>query len=414
VKKSLRVLFLAGLLLTFAFSFTPLADGGLTLTDEITVIVASPTAPSLLSPENGTTTDTLTPTFDWFDVAGAGSYTLEVATDKNFSNIILTKSTIESAATLSETEKLSYGTHYYWRVKGTGDFGSGDWSSIWSFTAKLAVPKVTSFEIAAGATYTNSTGVQLTITARNAAEMSFSNDGVVWGEWEPFQASKSYALSTGDAPKNVYIRVKDNVGDISQTVVGSITLDQTPPTTTYSLSGDLGVDGFKDMVVVTLTGTDATSGVESTKYRIDNGEWRTGITFVISGEGWHTVKYYSADAAGNTEGTKKFELKVYTPTLIPSLLSQAWWALLSIAATSGVVSVFVARRVRLASRLKQIGRKKAELLKLKRRAEMGYFHEGTISRDSYRALIEDYERRKAKLENEQSLLQAKFKRKRKE
>lgn len=403
VKKSLGVL-LAGLFLTFTLSFTPPADA----------TPNSPsTAPSLVSPENGTTIDTLTPRFDWSDVTGAESYTLEVATDKNFSNIVLTKSAIESTATLSETEKLSYGTHYYWRVRGTGDFGTGDWSSTWSFTAKLAVPEVTSFEIAAGATYTNSTDVQFTITAQNAVEMSFSNNGVVWGEWEPFQTSKSYALSTGDGPKSVHIRVRDNVGDISQTVVGSITLDQTSPSTTYSLSGDLGVEGFKDTVVVTLTSTDATSGVESTEYRIDNGEWRTGITFVISGEGWHTVKYYSADAAGNTEGAKKFELKVYTPTLIPTILSQAWWALLSIAATSGVVSVFVARRVRSASSLKRIKRKKAELLKLKRKAEMRYFHEGTISRDSYDALIEDYERRRAKLENEQSLLLAKRKRKRK-
>jgi len=306
-----------------------------------------------------------------------------------------------------------YETHYYWRVRGTSDFGTGDWSSTWSFTAKLAAPKVTSFEIAAGATYTNSTDVQLTITAQNAVEMSFSNDGIVWGGWEPFQASKSHALSTGDGPKNVYIRVKDNVGDISQTSVDSITLDQTSPSTTHSLSGDLGVDGFKDTVVVTLTRTDAISGVESTKYRIDNGEWRTGDAFVVSKGGTHSVKYYSTDAAGNTEGTKTFEVRVSTPTLIPSLLSQAWWALLSIAATSGVVSVFVARRVRSAGRLKQIKRKKVELLKLKRRAEMRYFHEGTISRDSYRALIEDYERRKAKLENEQSLLQAKRKCKRK-
>ncbi|MFQ6129440.1 MAG: OmpL47-type beta-barrel domain-containing protein [Candidatus Hadarchaeaceae archaeon] len=396
MKRSLRVV-LAGLFLTFTLSFAPLADA---------------TTPSLVSPENGTTIDTLTPRFDWSDVGGAGSYMLEIATDKNFLNTILTKSATESTATLSETEKLSYGTHYYWRVRAKGDFGTGDWSSTWSFTAKLTVPKVTSFDIAAGATYTNSTDVQLTITAQNAAEMSFSNDGVVWDEWEPFQASKSYALLTGDGPKNVYIRVRDNVGDIGQTVVGSITLDQTPPSTTYSLSGDLGVDGFKDTVVVTLASTDATSGVESTKYQIDDGEWRTGITFVISETGWHTIKYYSTDAAGNAEGTKKFELKVYTPTLIPSLLSQAWWALLSIVATSGIVSVFVTRRVRFASRLKQIKRKKAELLKLKRRAEMRYFHEGTISRETYDALIKDYERRRAKLENEQSLLLAKRKRKR--
>jgi len=364
-----------------------------------------------VSPENGTTTDILTPTFDWSDVAGAERYTLEIATDNNFSNIVRTKSVIGSTATLSETEKLSYGTHYYWRVRGTSDFGSGDWSSTWSLTAKVTVPKVTSFEIAAGATYTNSTSIQLTITAQNAVEVSFSSDGVIWDGWESFQDSKSYALSTGDGPKNVYIRVKDNVGDISQTSVDSITLDQTSPSTTHSLSGDLGADGYKSSVVVTLTSMDTTSGVESTKYRITGGEWRTADTFVISEDGEHTVEYYSTDAAGNTEGTKTFEVKVYTPTAIPPILSQYWWAILSIIVVAGVVSTFVTRRVRLASRLKRITREKTELSKLKREAETKYFREGSISRETYDTLVKDYERRKVELEKDERVLQARVKRK---
>ncbi|TKJ25750.1 MAG: hypothetical protein CEE41_03665 [Hadesarchaea archaeon B3_Hades] len=388
------------------------SGGGLTRTDQIIVrIAAPPTVPSLSSPGNGTTIDTLTPTFDWSDVAGAESYTLEIATDNNFSTIVRTKSATESTTTLSETEKLSYGTHYYWRVRGTSDLGTGDWSSTWSITAKLAVPKVTSFEVAAGATYTNSTGIQLTITAQNAVEMSFSSDGVVWDEWETFQASKSYALSTGDGPKNVYIRVKDNVGDISQTSVDSITLDQTSPSTTHSLSGNLGADGYKSSVVVTLTSTDATSGVESTKYLITGGEWRTGDTFVISEDGEHTVEYYSTDAAGKTEETKTFEVKVYTPTAIPPILSQYWWAILSIIVVAGVVSTFVTRRVRLASRLKRITREKAELSKLKLEAETKYFREGSISRETYDTLVKDHERRKAELEKDERVLQARVKRK---
>jgi len=388
------------------------SGGGLTRTDQIAVVIAAPpTVPSLSLPGNGTTTDILTPTFDWSDVAGAERYTLEVATDNNFSTIVRTKSATESTATLSETEKLSYGTHYYWRVRGTSDFGSGDWSLTWSITAKVDVPKVTSFEIAAGATYTNSTDVQLTIAAQNAFEMSFSSDGVVWDEWESFQASKSHALSTGDGSKNVYIRVKDNVGDISQISVGSITLDQTSPSTMHSLSGNLGADGYKSSVVVTLTPTDATSGVESTKYRITGGEWRTGDTFVISEDGEHTVEYYSTDKAGKTEGTKTFEVKVYTPTTIPPILSQYWWAILSIIVVAGVVSTFVTRRVRLAGRLKRITREKAELSKLKREAETKYFRDGSISRETYDTLVKDYERRKSELEKDERVLQARVKRK---
>lgn len=388
------------------------SGGGLTRTDEIAVVIAAPpSVPSLVSPGNGTSIDTLTPTFDWSDVAGAESYTLEIATDNNFSNIVRTKSATESTATLSETEKLSYGTHYYWRVRGTSDFGTGDWSPTWSVTAKLAVPKVTNFEISAGATYTNSTGVQLTIAAQNAFEMSFSSDGVVWGEWESFQNSESYTLSAGDGPKNVYIRVKDNVGDISQISVDSITLDKTSPSTSHSLSGDLGAKGYKSSVVVTLTSTDVTSGVESTKYRIDSGEWRTGDTFVISEDGEHTVEYYTTDKAGNTEGTKTFEVTVYTPTAIPPILSEYWWAILSIIVVAVIVSTFVTQRVRLASRLKRITREKEEISKLKREAETKYFRDGSISRETYDTLVKDYERRKAELEKEERVLRTKVKRK---
>ncbi len=396
---------------TFTYGVTG-TDGGLTRTDNLTVTIVAPTtAPSLVSPEDGTAIDVLTPTFNWSDVAGAESYTVEVATDNNFTNIVRTKSSINNIVTLSEDEKLSYGTRYYWRVRGTNAAGSGDWSSTWSFTAKLAAPKVTSFQIAAGAAYTKSTTVELTITAQNKVEISFSSDGVVWGEWESFQASKSYALSTGDGSKNVYVRVRDNASDVSQTVVGSITLDQTPPSTDKDLSGDLGAEGYKGSVVVTLASTDETSGVESTKYRVDGGEWRTGETFVISEEGEHIVEYYSTDAAGNTEESTTFEVTVYSPTAIPPILSQYWWAILSIIVVAGVVTIFATRKIRLSGRLKRITREKAEILKLKREAEVKYFREGSISRDTFDALIKDYERRKAELEKEERVLQAKVKRK---
>ena len=395
------------------FTYRVIGTGGdQTHTTDVSLEVTElllPVAPTLISPENGITTDILTPTFDWADAAGATSYTLEVATDNNFSNIVLTKSATESTATLSETEKLSYGTHYYWRVRGTNAAGSGDWSSTWSLTAKLTVPKVTTFEIAAGATYTNSTTVQLTITAQNAVEMAFSSDGVVWGDWESYQPSKSYTLLPPDGSKNIYIRVRDNTGAISQTSVGSVTLDQTPPNTAHSLSGELGTKGYKNSVVVTLTSTDVTSGVESTKYRIGGGEWKTGDTFVISSKGKHTVEYYSTDVAGNAEGTKSLEVTVYTPTTLPPILTQYWWAFLGVIVGVGVASVFVTRKVRVAGRLKRIGKEKREIVKLMKEAETKYYKEGSITRDAFDELIRGHQKRLTDLEKEERVLKAKVK-----
>lgn len=374
---------------------------------EITELLL-PVAPSLVSPENGGAIDTLTPTFDWSDAVGATSYTLEVATDNNFSNIVCTKTAIDSNVTLSETEKLSYGTHYYWRVRGTNAAGSGDWSLTWGFTAKLTAPKVTTFEIAAGAAYTNSTSVQLTITAQNAVEMSFSSDGVVWSGWESYRTSKSYTLSGPEGSKNIYIRVRDSVGDISQTSMDSITLDQTLPSTTHSLSGDLGVEGYKGSVVVTLASTDA-YGVESTKYRIDNDEWRTGRTFVVSGDGKHMIEYYSTDMAGNGEEIKSLQVTVYTPTMFPPILIKYWWAFLGTIVAVGVASVFVTRKVRLSGRLKRIGKEKREIIKLMKEAETKYYKEGSITRDAFDELMRGHETRAAELEKEERVLKAKVK-----
>jgi hypothetical protein len=73
------------------------------------------------APANGAKIVTLTtarPTFQWIGVFGGGGYTVQIATDMNFSSIIFTSPTL-SAATLSyalpAANALSW-RGYYWRV----------------------------------------------------------------------------------------------------------------------------------------------------------------------------------------------------------------------------------------------------------------------------------------------------------
>ncbi|GAH99499.1 unnamed protein product, partial [marine sediment metagenome] len=362
-----------------------------------------------ISPENGITTNILKPTFDWADAAGATSYRLEMATDNNFSNIVCTKTVMDSNVTLSETEKLSYGTHYYWRVRGINSAGLGDWSVTWSLIAKSSAPKILSFKIDDGGQYTNSTSVELTISARYAVEMQFSSDGVIWdeGEWEPYATSKSYTLSVGDGSKNVYIRVRDSVGDVGPTSVSSIILDQTSPYTTHALSGDMDANGYKGSVVVTLNSMDS-YGVESTRYRIDNDEWQTGSTFVVSSEGKHTIKYHSTDAAGNEEEIKSFQVKAYTPTTFPLILLVGIFSIIAAAV------VVVSLRLKPPSpkkRLKMVLEKKKEALRLKKEAAVKYFKNGSIGRGTYDELIGKYDDRITGLEDKERALRARMKKK---
>ena len=81
--------------------------------------------------------------------------------------------------------------------------------------------------------------------------------------------------------------------------------DTTPPTTTIKLGGDMSGDVFTSDVTVTLAATDTESGVNYTKYKVDDGAWTEySDPFVVSGNGGHTVAFYSADIAGNTEEEK--------------------------------------------------------------------------------------------------------------
>src|SRR5439155_146259 len=62
------------------------------------------------------------------------------------------------------------------------------------------------------------------------------------------------------------------LSEASHTV--AILVDTVPPTTVISLSGTLGANGwYTSNVTVSLTATDATSGVANVSYRIDGGPW---------------------------------------------------------------------------------------------------------------------------------------------
>jgi parallel beta-helix repeat protein len=95
-------------------------------------------------------------------------------------------------------------------------------SSTYSDTIILDTIEPTgSIIINADTSYTNSTSVTLTLTATDetsgVAQMRFSNNGIDWSGWEPYDLTKSWTLLTGDGTKTVYAQFMDNAGLISQT-----------------------------------------------------------------------------------------------------------------------------------------------------------------------------------------------------
>ncbi len=97
--------------------------------------------------------------------------------------------------------------------------------------------------------------------------------------------------------------------------------DNVPPVTTASLSGTLHGSVYDTVVKVTLSATDATSGVAHTYYSIDGGGYATyGGAFTVTALGPHTVDFYSKDVAGNVESTKavSFTISSLTTTTLTS------------------------------------------------------------------------------------------------
>ncbi len=130
--------------------------------------------------------------------------------------------------------------------------------------------------------------------------------------------------------------------------------DQQPPTTTVTLNGTIGNNGwYISDVTITLTATDDLSGVNKTMYKIDEGNWMMYTApFTVSIEGTHTLLYYSVDNAGNMEQTKVTYFKIdqippHTTHYISGTVGHNGWyigaptiILTAIDNTSGVNHIF--------------------------------------------------------------------------
>jgi subtilisin family serine protease len=99
----------------------------------------APSVPTLSSPANAATNQSLTPTLTWLAATAATSYNLQVSTASNFSSPLINATGITT--TSRAISGLANSTTYYWRVGAVNTTGT-TWSAIRSFTtaAPLAIP----------------------------------------------------------------------------------------------------------------------------------------------------------------------------------------------------------------------------------------------------------------------------------
>lgn len=107
-------------------------------------------------------------------------------------------------------------------------------------------------------------------------------------------------------------RSKDNVGNLESVQTTIVRVDTRAPHTAVAVNGTLGENGwFVSGVNVTLTPSDATSGLAGTIYRGNGGNW-TNYTapFAIDVDGVTLLELYSTDVAGNVEPLQEVEVKI--------------------------------------------------------------------------------------------------------
>jgi large repetitive protein len=100
--------------------------------------------------------------------------------------------------------------------------------------------------------------------------------------------------------------VADRAGNSTTTTTSAVRIDRTAPVTSASAPPAWN----NTDLTVTLSGTDALSGVASTQYSVDGGATQTGTSVLFNTDGDHVLQYWSTDRAGNTETTRSVHVKI--------------------------------------------------------------------------------------------------------
>ncbi|MEI6089994.1 MAG: T9SS type A sorting domain-containing protein [bacterium] len=96
--------------------------------------------PRLVSPESGKVGIALIADLKWHSLEAATHYLIQVAEDKNFSQIVYSKD--NHPDTTIKTDKLNGLKTYYWRVKAFTSNNASSWSEVWNFRTVMGPPKL--------------------------------------------------------------------------------------------------------------------------------------------------------------------------------------------------------------------------------------------------------------------------------
>ncbi|MGW1651399.1 OmpL47-type beta-barrel domain-containing protein [Streptomyces atratus] len=143
------------------------------------------------------------------------------------------------------------------------------------------------------------------------------------GAWQPYTAP---VMVHETGTHQVRYRATDKAGNaaaeksVDFTVVAPPTQDKTPPETSAEVEGDKNSDNaYITSAKVTVTATDAGSGVDKVEYSLDGGPYLAyTATVIVDRVGYHTVAHRATDKAGNTSVAKQVSFTVAESGGVPA------------------------------------------------------------------------------------------------
>jgi hypothetical protein len=202
---------------------------------------------------------------------------------------------------------LTLSTTYTVWVNATDPGGSGLYTRKWyTFTTLLdSTPPTTtiSFTGTLGENSWYIGPVTITLTATDdMTGVDYTMYKLDSGSWNIYTIP--FTVSDDRIHTIEYYSV-DNSGNTESVKSADFKIDQMPPMTTHTFSGDVGKNGWYLNGNILLNAIDNTSGVNHIYFKIDNGDWTEYTNpVVLDSDGTHTLEYYSVDNAGNLEAVK--------------------------------------------------------------------------------------------------------------
>lgn len=184
----------------------------------------------------------------------------------------VTRSDFVSMVGKSKVNGLIEGRTYYFLVKARN--GDNLWSAVGASDGITvdATPPSGSVYIGANATYAASSTVALSLAASDSvsavARMRFSNDGSGYSSPEPFAASRTWTLASGDGPRTVWAQFEDGAGNWSQAASDTVIVDSSPPTLPVVTDDGATTSSLTQLHATWTVSSDPQSGIQAYEYQI--------------------------------------------------------------------------------------------------------------------------------------------------